>query len=475
MFFIKVLLVFLLSVWNWNGVFSEVLELNSTTFNEQVSLSENDNWFIMFYAPWCHHCKAMAPVMQQLSSYLEDAAQKDKEYPLIHVAKIDATKSQSIAGKYGVNKLPRILYKKGNLTGIYDGPRSLEGFQLFLNRFADPVYQNIKANEDGEFTIPTIHPYHNVTFALEVFCDVDASALNNERECSEETKRIINAFQQTASSLHLHSSFALIQSSSSSSSSGVKKNKISKELKFCKFSSTLLAYGNDFSSSSQLSNTDELLCMDLSSFSSASATSSDNSVDEISEQLSSFVTSNNYPFLSIFDNHNFKILSHLNKTMIIAIIDEKKEITSKTILSSLKTNFLQMTQEIQSKETQEKYILGYLNGNVWKSFVRHHDAFIPSLLVIDHQDERHAVLKLISSGKTSENYSSQIKKFLTSLIIEENLEFQETIAPGLIRKMIHRFKKHFPYSLLLIALPSLLLIVSIFMFPYPNSQKSKKQ
>jgi thiol-disulfide isomerase/thioredoxin len=465
-------------VCSWNGAFSELLELNSTTFNEQVSLSENDNWFIMFYAPWCHHCKAMAPVMEQLSSYLEDASQKDKDYPVIHVAKIDATKSQSIAGKYGVNKLPRIFYKKGNLTGIYDGPRSLEGFQLFLNRFADPIYQTVNANEDGEFTISTTHPYHNVTFALEVFCDLDTSSLETERGCAEETKKIVNAFKQTASSLHLHSSFALIQHSSASlSPSSVKKNKKSNQLKFCKFSSTVLPYGKDFSSStSHLTSSDELLCMDLSSFSSVSAASAASaSVDEISEQLSSFVTSNNYPFLSIFDNHNFKILSHLNKTMVIAIIDEKKEITSKTILSSLKTNFLQLTQELQSKETQEKYILGYLNGNIWKSFVRHHDAYIPSLLVIDHQDERHAVLKLISSGKTTENYSAQIKKFLTSLIIEENLEFKETIAPGLIRKMIHRFKKHFPYSILLIALPSILVILAIVMFPYPNSQKQKKQ
>lgn len=443
----------------------EVIELTEATFYDHIDLKKEDNWFITFYAPWCQHCKKLYPELNKLSEYLDQKSQEDSAFPKIHVAKIDATKSKEIAKEFGVDKFPRLIYKKANLTGTYDGPRSLDGFQLFLNRFNDPPIQEV-ATSTNEFELSSIHPYHNVSFILQLNCNLDG----NERLCSEDTKKIYTAFRSTAYHLHLHSSFGIVHHQSPS----MKMNK--QEISICKFSPQHIPYiKNSFQL--KITHEDELYCLNiLQMIDEFSLAPYGSSLELLEKPILSFIEKNNYPFFNIFENHNFKILSHLNKTMIIGIIDERRESTTNSILTAMKTQFHQIVLENPNKrkEIYENYILGYLDGNKWKSFVRHHDAYVPNILVIDHEDERHHVLKLAKSAKATERYSNQVKDLYQRLMIENSIEMIETTAPGIFGKMIHRFKKHFPYSILLLIAPSILVIVAIKMFPFPNRRKAKK-
>ncbi len=38
----------------------QAVELTEAQFNSEV-LGSSDQWFILFYAPWCGHCKALKP------------------------------------------------------------------------------------------------------------------------------------------------------------------------------------------------------------------------------------------------------------------------------------------------------------------------------------------------------------------------------------------------------------------------------
>jgi protein disulfide-isomerase-like protein len=64
---------------------------------------------IDFYAPWCGHCKQLAP------EYASAANVMKMENPPIRIAKIDATldATKTIAVKYGIEGFPTLKLMRG--------------------------------------------------------------------------------------------------------------------------------------------------------------------------------------------------------------------------------------------------------------------------------------------------------------------------------------------------------------------------
>lgn len=77
--------------------------LVSTNFDE-VALDKSKDVLVEFYAPWCGHCKQLAPIYDQLAEKFQDS--KD-----VVIAKIDSTANELEHTK--INSFPTIkLYKK---------------------------------------------------------------------------------------------------------------------------------------------------------------------------------------------------------------------------------------------------------------------------------------------------------------------------------------------------------------------------
>ncbi|XP_051124662.1 protein disulfide-isomerase like 2-1-like [Andrographis paniculata] len=106
---------------------SNVVVLTSDNFDEVV-LDEKKDILVEFYAPWCGHCKNLAPTYEKLA-----AAFKTEEDVVI--ANLDADKHKDLAERYGVSGYPTLkFFPKNNKAGEdYDGGRDLDEFVTFIN------------------------------------------------------------------------------------------------------------------------------------------------------------------------------------------------------------------------------------------------------------------------------------------------------------------------------------------------------
>merc|ERR1711992_348108 len=102
----------------------------------EVALDTNKDVLVEFYAPWCGHCKQLAPTWDKLG-------EKYKDHENIIIAKMDSTANELESVK--VQGFPTIkLFKKGDNTVIdYNGERTLDGLLSLLSVTTFAPHQSV--------------------------------------------------------------------------------------------------------------------------------------------------------------------------------------------------------------------------------------------------------------------------------------------------------------------------------------------
>ncbi|KAF2088029.1 disulfide isomerase [Saccharata proteae CBS 121410] len=83
---------------------------------------------VEFFAPWCGHCKNLAPVYEELATTFAHAADK------VSIAKVDADEHRSLGQRFGVQGFPTLKWfdGKGGEPEDYKGGRDLESLSGFV-------------------------------------------------------------------------------------------------------------------------------------------------------------------------------------------------------------------------------------------------------------------------------------------------------------------------------------------------------
>lgn len=92
---------------------------------EEIVMDSTKDVFVKYYAPWCGHCKKLAPEWESLGEAFKDNAD-------VVIAKFDATANE--AEGVNIKGYPTLIwYPKGDKSGVtYDGERALDALKNFV-------------------------------------------------------------------------------------------------------------------------------------------------------------------------------------------------------------------------------------------------------------------------------------------------------------------------------------------------------
>ncbi|KAJ3568813.1 hypothetical protein NPX13_g6293 [Xylaria arbuscula] len=105
---------------------SAVLDLIPDNF-DKVVLKSGKPTLVEFFAPWCGHCKNLAPVYEELGQAF--ASSND-----VQIAKVDADAEKALGKRFGVQGYPTLKWfdGKSDKPEDYKGGRDLESLTKFI-------------------------------------------------------------------------------------------------------------------------------------------------------------------------------------------------------------------------------------------------------------------------------------------------------------------------------------------------------
>ena len=119
---------------------SDVLVFTDSDFEARIKNYEV--LLIESYAPWCGHCKKLAPEYEKAATTL-------KKHDL-YIAKVDCTAETKTCEKHGVSGYPTLkLFKGGAFSMDYNSERNADGIVKYMISKSGPTARELKTLDDA--------------------------------------------------------------------------------------------------------------------------------------------------------------------------------------------------------------------------------------------------------------------------------------------------------------------------------------
>ncbi|MDR1043749.1 MAG: thioredoxin [Candidatus Adiutrix sp.] len=104
---------------------SSVSVLTDANFDSEIKNSPTPV-LVDFWAPWCGPCKAVAPILEELSGELQGR---------LNIAKVNVDENQAVAARFGVRSIPTmVVIKNGEVLERIVGSRPKHDLKAALER-----------------------------------------------------------------------------------------------------------------------------------------------------------------------------------------------------------------------------------------------------------------------------------------------------------------------------------------------------
>lgn len=123
-------------------------DLTDQTFDKHIASGRH---FIKFFAPWCGHCKNLAPTWEQLASKYASSGD-------VSIAKVDCTQYGEICKKFEVRGYPTLLFLQngGDSVEKYQGSRALGDLASFVDKMVKTEPKKADKSGDNSDAVPIL-------------------------------------------------------------------------------------------------------------------------------------------------------------------------------------------------------------------------------------------------------------------------------------------------------------------------------
>ena len=165
---------------------SAVLDLIPDNFDRLV-LESGKPALVEFFAPWCGHCKALAPIYEELGQAFAPAGDK------VIIGKVDADKHKALGKRFGVQGFPTLMWfdGKSDTPDTYNKARDLDSLTAFVTEKSG-VKPKTKAALPSKVVI-----LNDTTFKKEVGGDSNVFVAFTAPWCQRKYLRYINNTAKT--------------------------------------------------------------------------------------------------------------------------------------------------------------------------------------------------------------------------------------------------------------------------------------
>lgn len=420
-------------------VASEVITLTAKTIDNAVQDSANPLWLLKFYAPWCGHCKKLAPILEKVAPFVAGK---------LAIGTIDCTVEKKLCDQNGIRGYPTLKFTMDGEFFDYPGGRTADEIIAFAEKLAEKDVQVVTTiKEVMDQLVPQNSKEDKVVFVVH-HPEVKGESVEDKLQSTPYTQ----VFAQLARKHKVYGNFYLLDGGAPLADMEGDEP----------IPPAGAAWGQTGAFVCRLEQNVAPRCLESST------------TEPTFTDLLEFFKSNNIPTVSYLGPHNFNKMGKSGRPLVIGVIDADVE----EQVQSVKSQLLQFATAGE-RQIREKYYYGWFDGKAFSKFLEQFNVKsneLPQVFVLD------VPAKTFWQNST---YKLNVDDFLTAIA---NGSVKAEVAgkkglEGLLNRFVDFMVEYRPYSVVLAVLTLAVVGIAILSIlspatdelrpPYPKKSSGK--